>query len=417
MAIVGAGHLHCGFFEYRPQLGHMLTCQKHLFSLPADLHYLNCAQTGPLLRRVEQAGIEGVRRKANPAAIQPEDFFREADLVRDLFARLVNAPDRMRVAIIPAVSYGMAVVARNTSVRAGQNLVLAHEQFPSNVYPWRSLAREQGAEVRTVSPPEGAPRRAEAWNARILEAIDSATALVAIAAVHWADGTCFDLEAIGARAREVGAVLVVDGTQSVGALPFDVERIRPDALVVTGYKWLLGPYGLGLAYFGPRYDAGVPLEENWIVRLGSEDFAGLTRYRDEYRPGALRYDVGERSNPILLPMLIAALEQILAWGPEHIQAYCARLTAPFVEQARDAGFAVQEAGRASHLFGLRLPAGLSMDQVRAVLDSRRVSVSVRGDALRVSPHVYNDEADITALLQALRAAAAPAGEQHTTCGL
>jgi selenocysteine lyase/cysteine desulfurase len=386
----------------------MLTCQKHLFSLPSDLHYLNCAYHGPLLQRAEQAGIEGIRRKANPAAIQPDDFFREANTARELFARMVNASEPMRVAIIPAVSYGMAVVARNTPVRPGQNIVLANEQFPSNVYPWRVLAREHGAEVRMVSAPEGAERRAQAWNARILEVIDSDTALISIGHVHWADGTCFDLEAIGTRAREVGAALVVDGTQSVGALPFDVERIRPDALVVTGYKWLLGPYGLGLAYFGPRYDGGVPLEENWIGRLGSEDFAGLTRYRDEYQPGALRYDMGERSNPILLPMLIAALEQILAWGPEHIQAYCARLTAEFAEQAREMGFAVQETGRASHLFGVRPPAGLTADQIRAALHARRVSVSVRGDVLRISPNVYNDEADIAALLQALRASAAPA---------
>ena len=382
----------------------MLSCQKHLFSLPADLHYLNCAQTGPLLRRVEQAGINGIRQKANPAAIQPEDFFRDADTVRRLFARLVNASEPMRVAIIPAVSYGMAIVARNTSVRPGQNLVLAHEQFPSNVYPWRALARERGAEVRMASPPEGAERRADAWNACILEAIDSETALVSIGHVHWADGTLFDLEAIGMRARQVGAALVVDGTQSIGALPFDSERIRPDALVVTGYKWLFGPYGLGLAYFGPRYDEGVPLEENWIGRLGSEDFASLARYQDEYQPGALRYDVGERSNPILLPMLIAALEQILEWGPEHIQAYCARLTAGLAEQAREMSFAVQETGRASHLFGLRPPAGLDMDRIRAVLDAHQVALSVRGDALRVAPNVYNDEADIAALLQALQTA-------------
>ena len=386
----------------------MLTCQKHLFALPDDLHYLNCAYHGPLLRRAEQAGVEGIRRKANPAAIQPDDFFREADAVRELFSRLVNAREPTRVAIIPAVSYGMAVVARNTPVRPGQNLVLAHEQFPSNVYPWRALAREHGAEVRMVNAPEEAEQRADAWNARILEAIDGDTALVSTGQVHWADGTRFDLAAIGARAREVGAAFIVDGTQSVGAVPFDVERIRPDALVVAGYKWLLGPYGVGLAYFGPRYDGGIPLEENWIGRLGSEDFAGLTRYRDEYQPGALRYDVGERSNPILLPMLIAALEQILGWSPANIQAYGARLTAGFADQAREMGFAVQEAGRASHLFGVRPPAGFRVDQIRAALDARRVSVSVRGDVLRISPNVYNDEADMSALLQALRASAAEA---------
>ncbi|MDQ3522157.1 MAG: hypothetical protein M3434_07465, partial [Gemmatimonadota bacterium] len=91
----------------------------------------------------------------------------------------------------------------------------------------------------------------------------------------------------------------------------------------------------------------------------------------------------------------------------NIQAYCAHLTAGFAEQAREMGFAVQETGRASHLFGVRPPAGLWVARIRAVLDGHRVSVSVRGDALRISPNVYNDEADVAALLQALRAAAAP----------
>jgi len=124
--------------------------------------------------------------------------------------------------------------------------------------------------------------------------------------VHWTDGTRFDLVAIGRAARRVGAAFVVDGTQSVGALPFDVREIQPDALVCAGYKWLLGPYAMGAAYFGPRYDAGDPIEENWITRRGSDDFQRLVAYQDEYAPGAIRYDVGERSNFILLPMFIAA---------------------------------------------------------------------------------------------------------------
>ena len=114
--------------------------------------------------------------------------------------------------------------------------------------------------------------------------------------MHWTDGTRFDLAAIGARAREVGAALVVDGTQSVGALPFDVQQLRPDALVCATYKWLMGPYSLGFAYLGPRFDDGEPLEETWIGRRGSENFKELVDYQDDYQPGALRYDVGERSN-------------------------------------------------------------------------------------------------------------------------
>lgn len=382
-----------------------LTCRKHLFSLPTGLHYLNCAYMAPLSRRVEEAGIEGVRRKRDPTTLTPADFFTGADTARELFARLVNAPDPRRVAIIPAASYGLAVAARNTPLRRGQNVVVAEGQFPSNVYSWRRAAGEAGAgaELRTVAAPEGSARRGEEWNARLLEAIGPDTAVVALGNVHWADGTRFDLEAVGARAREVGAALVVDGTQSVGALPFDVQTVRPDALVCAGYKWLLGPYSIGMAYFGPRYDGGVPLEENWINRMGSEDFSALVNYRDEYAPGALRYDVGERSNPVLLPMLCAAMEQLLEWRVEEVQAYCRALTAGLLSDARELGFGVEEERwRGGHLFGLRMPPGLEPRAAQEALAARRVAVSVRGSSLRVSPNVYNDPEDVDALLEALR---------------
>lgn len=381
----------------------MLACQKDCFSLPPDLHYLNCAYMSPLSKTVEEAGIRGIQRKRVPAHIGPEDFFAESDEARRLFARLIHG-DARRVALIPAASYGLATVARNTPVGKGQNLVILHEQFPSNVYSWRRLADETGATVRTVPPPGSPEDRGRRWNTRVLEAIDRDTAVVALPHVHWADGTRFDLAAIGARAREVGAAFIVDGTQSVGALPFDVREIRPDALVCAGYKWLMGPYGLGLAYYGPRYDDGVPLEENWIGRKGSRNFSGLVAYEEAYEPGAVRYDVGERSNFTLVPMLVAGLRQVLDWDPGAIQAYCAALTAPALDEARRLGFRVEDAAwRGAHLFGLRAPADLRIDTLRETLEAHRVSVSVRGTAVRISPHVYNDEDDVAALGAALRA--------------
>ncbi|HYR07864.1 MAG TPA: aminotransferase class V-fold PLP-dependent enzyme, partial [Longimicrobium sp.] len=253
----------------------MLSSQRHLFSLPEGEHYLNTAYLSPLARPVEEAGIAALLRRRDPTSIRASDFFTDADRARALFARLVNAPDPSRVALVPAVSYGMATVAKNLSLRAGQNVVVAHAQFPSNVYPWRRLCADTGARMRAVEPPAGSPRRGEEWNARLLEAIDGDTALVALGNVHWADGTRFDLERIGARAREVGAMFIVDATQSVGAMPFDLQRIQPDALVCATYKTMMGPYGLGVAWYGPRFDDARPLEETWLGRLGSEDFAGL----------------------------------------------------------------------------------------------------------------------------------------------
>ena len=379
-------------------------CQKHLFSLDPDVHYLNCAYMGPLPKSVEQAGVRGLQRKRSPNHITAPDFFSEGALLRRRFAELINCPAPERIAILPSASFGLASAARNLHPAKGQNIVLLHEQFPSNVYAWHPFA-QQGIELRTVRPPDDLARRGQGWNERLLEAIDRQTAVVAVESVHWADGTRFDLEAVGKRAREVGAALVVDGTQAVGALPFDLSRVQPDALICAGYKWLLGPYSIGLGYFGPRFDDGEPIEFSWMNRQGSEDFSQLVHYQDAYRPGAIRYDVGEHSHFIALPMLIAALEQIQQWGVEAIQAYCQRLSEPLLERVRDAGFWIEDAAwRAGHLFGLRTPTGVDPKTLAQALAARKVFVSVRGTWVRISPHLYNEAADIEALLNALAGA-------------
>lgn len=389
-----------------------LDCQEDEFSLPDGLHYLNCAYMSPLATTVERAGLEGFRRLRDPTRIEPSDFFTESDELRRAFAGLVRADDPGRVAIVPSASYGIALAAKNLDVEAGQNLVLAEDQFPSNVYAWRRLAAERGLEVRTVGPGDepgpgqagsGGPGRGERWNERLLDAVDAGTAAAALPHVHWTDGTRFDLEAVGRRCREVGAALVVDGTQSVGALPFDVERVRPDALVCAGYKWMLGPYSIGAAYLGRRFDDADPLEETWLGRKGSEDFGGLVDYEEEYQPGASRHDMGERSNPVTVPMQTAGLRLLLDWGVERIQDYCRDLTRPLTEEASALGMSVEEGEwRSSHLFGLRLPAGARPDELAGHLEREGVVVSVRGDALRVSPHLYNDRGDVEALLGVLR---------------
>lgn len=379
----------------------MLECRRADFDLPEDVHFLNCAYMAPMSRAVEAAGLEGLARKRRPYQVTGRHFFDESEQARALFARIIGAAAE-RIAILPSVSYAAAIVARNTQLERGQRIVVASEQFPSNVYAWRKLCVQRGAELVTVAPDPSAESRARSWNERLLAAIDERTTLVALPHVHWADGTRFDLETLAGRAREVGAALFVDGTQSVGALPFDVERVKPDALACAGYKWLMGPYSLGYAYFGPRYDDGEPLEENWIARAGSEDFRGLVNYRDEYQPGARRYDMGERSNLQSMPMALAALTQVLAWGPERIQEYCTALTSRLVERAAPLGFTAEaRTGRGGHLVGLRAPRGADLDALGARLAAANVHVSLRGSAIRVAPHLYNDARDIDALLAAL----------------
>ena len=380
----------------------MLMSQRDLFALPEDTHYLNCAYMSPIPKAVADAGMAGIARKQVPSQIISEDFFTDSNRARALFAQLVNTPEAQRIAIVPAVSYGMAVVAHNTSFEAGQNIVVAHEQFPSNVYPWHVVAKMHGLEVRTVKPPDRL-HRGDEWSTRILEAVDRNTVIVASAPVHWTDGTRFDLEAISARARDCDAAFIVDGTQAVGAMPFDVERLKPDALICAAYKWLLGPYSIGLGYFGPRYDGGKPLENHTFARVGSEDFRSLVNYSDQYRPGAERYDVGEHANFVLTPMLIAALEQVLRWNLDEVQQYCRTLTAELFVEAEALGFGFErEKWRSAHLFGLYAPESVDLATVFARLRERNVFVSLRGRALRISPHLYNNATDVAALVEVLR---------------
>lgn len=377
------------------------------FALPDGVAYLNCAYMSPLLRSAEAAATRALRRARLPSRLTVEDFFETSDTIRSRFARLVGGEAR-RVALVPAVSYGAATVARNLDLGRGEAVVVLEDQFPSNVFAWTRLARSVGGEVRSVarpSPEEGPEPVGRRWTDRVLEAIGPDTALVALPQAHWTDGTLLDLERVGERAREVGAVFVVDATQTIGAHPFRLDRIGADAVFCAGYKWLLGPYGLGVAWLGERFDDGRPLEETWLGRAGSEDFAGLVDYAEAYRPGAERYDVGERAHFVLGPMLAAGLGRLLEWGVERVAAHAARLTSRAAAGARELGFRAEpDAGRCSNIVGLAAPAGADPGAIRGALEARDVHVSLRGRSIRVAPHLYNDEADVELLLEGLATA-------------
>lgn len=374
-----------------------LSSQRDRFEIPDEVAYLNCSYMSPLLRAAREAGQAAVARKSHPWRIAPSDFFAEAEVARALFAELIGT-DAEGIAIVPSASYGIGVAAANLPVGRDQQIVLLAEQFPSNVYAWHDLAQRSGAAVEIVPRPPNAD-----WTSALLERIDERTALVAVPNCHWTDGGLVDLARIGARARAVGAALVVDATQSVGAYPFAVAEVQPDFLVCATYKWLLGPYSLGFLYVAPRHREGRPLEHTWTGRAGSEDFTQLVDFHDAFQPGARRFDMGERSNFALLPMAITALRQLLDWEVGNIQHTLRELTGQIEEEARRLGLEPLPAGRrADHLLGIRSPRPLPTD-LTARLAAEQVYVSVRGQSIRVSPHVYNTEADIQRFMAALGA--------------
>ena len=375
----------------------MLNFNRNEFSLPEVKTYLNCAYMSPLANRVVEAGITGIRRKQDPFTISTDDFFNDVDHLRAAFAQLVSGRAG-QVAVVASASYGLSAVAHNVRPRKNARIVVVEGEFPSNYYPWQKL----GCRMVRVAPPKSWQDRGKIWNERLLETIKPGTAVVAIGNVHWADGTRFDLKQIRKAADRVGALLVIDGTQSVGALPISIKQIRPDALICAGYKWLMGPYGIGLAWMGNQFKDGKPLEENWISRKGSRNFTGLVDYEDDYQPGMARYDVGERSNFILVPMMLRALEMINEWNPQSIQDHCAGITRQFMETIRSAGWWVEDENwRAHHLFGIRPPHPQKAQRWKELLMNAGISVSFRGDFIRISPHLYNTESDFERLASVL----------------
>ncbi len=376
----------------------MIPCQRDLFDLPRDVAYLNCAYMSPVLKHAAAIGAEAIGRKCRPWTISSNDFFAESERARALFAELsgARADD---IALVPAASYGVAVAAANLRLREGQRILMLAEQFPSNVLAWRELARQKGGEIVILPRPQDGD-----WGAAVLARLDERVAITALPHCHWTDGGLIDLVSVAARCREVGSALVIDATQSLGALPLDLAAIRPDYLVCAGYKWLLGPYSLGYLYVAPQWQDGRPLEHNWIARTGSEDFSRLVDYQDNYQPGARRFDVGERANFGLLPVGIAALEQLLRWGQPAIIETLAARAAEIARRAKVLGLSTLPAQlRAGHFLGLRISGG-APDGLPEELAKEQVYVSVRGDSLRVTPHLYNNDDDVDRLFGVLERA-------------
>ena len=370
---------------------------KDLFEIPEGVTYLNCANMAPQLRAITQAGLDAVRKKTTPWTLSAAEWFSGAEQLRILAARLLGT-ESDAVALVPAVSYGIATAAANLPLSPGHTILLLDQEFPSNVYAWRELAKKKGGSVVTVRRGTGI-----GWTEALEQAIDRNTAIVVAPQCHWTDGSRIDLERIGERTRAVGAALVIDASQSLGACPLDLSRVQPDFLVAVGYKWLLGPYGLGYLYVAPKWrESGIPLEQSWLTRAGSENFARLVEYTDEYRAGARRFDMGEFPQFVLAPMAIAALQQVLSWGVVRIEQALAALTERLAHLAREDRYDVlPETERCAHMIGIRHPAGIPADLPR-LLKEANVFVSVRGDSIRVSPHLYNDMNDAERLFEVLR---------------
>ena len=369
--------------------------QRQAFDIPPEIAYFNTASLSPHLHRVREAGERALDRRGRPWTISSADWFSDVERLRGLFGRLIGA-DAEGVALVTATSYGFAVAARNLRLRSGDRILVLAGEYPSGIFSWRTAARKTGAEIVTVVREPG-----ETWTDAILSVLDERIRIVSVPQVHTTDGALVDLEAVADRTHALGARLVIDACQSAGVMPIDVERLRPDFLVTVGYKWLLAPFSLAYLYVADEHRDGEPLEENWIVRVGAEDFTGLDDYSDEYQPGARRFDMGARTSFNLTPMAIAAIEQLLEWRLPRIAATLQETTATLAARASELGLRPPPADRrAPHILGLGLPAE-ARERALPALAAANCFAAMRGGSLRIAPHLHTTPEDVDRLIGAL----------------
>jgi selenocysteine lyase/cysteine desulfurase len=382
----------------------MLASQRDLFEVPREICYLNSASYSPLPLKTQEAGRAAVGRKGTPWKLDAAFASGQHARARTAAARLIHA-DPADIALIPSISYGVATAAKGLKIARGARVIVLENDHSSPVLEWQTRAEAQGFVIETVRQPDDAD-----WTSAVLAAIERSGAppvgLASISSVHWSDGGLIDLEKVSAALRRQGAIFLVDATQSAGVLAMDVRRLDPDFVIFPTYKWLLGPYGRAFLYIAKRHQGGIPLEQTSAgrrdVRAENEVyFADLG-----YAPDARRFDMGERDHFISLEMAAIGMEMMAEWGAAAVAQRLAMLSERIAQGLRGIAVSMPERRiRAPHILSLGfknpgfkdgMPAGLVEG-----LATEGIYVAARLGRVRISPHVFNDEADADRLVAAL----------------
>ena len=377
----------------------MLACQRDLFEMPRHVCYLNSASYSPLPLKTQEAGRAAVLRKATPWILDAAFANTQHERARTAAARLIDA-DPADIALIPSVSYGVATAAKVVTIPRGARVLVLENDHSSPVLEWHARADAQGFVIETVRQPGNGD-----WTAAVLAAIERAGAppvgLASISSVHWSDGGLIDMEKVAAALRRQGALFLIDATHGVGVLTMDVTRLDPDFVIFPTYKWLLGPYGRAFLYIAKRHQGGIPLEQTAFGRRDVRAENAVYFSDLSYVADARRFDMGERDHFISMEMAAIGMEMMAQWGAAAIVQRLAMLTERIANGVRDLGVSVPERHlRAPHILSLDFEHGMPAGLVEG-LAADNIYVASRLGRLRISPHVFNDEADCDRFVAAL----------------
>ncbi len=368
------------------------------FPQAPGLRYLNHAAVAPWPRRASSAVSQFAEQNATLGARDYPQWLKIENRLRERLARLLNTPTSADVALVKNTSEALSFVAFGLDWRAGDQIVISDEEFPSNRVVWEAL-QPQGVEVIQVSLAGADPE------ADLLAACTPRTRLLAISAVQYASGIRLDLDRLGHGCEQRGVLLCIDAIQQLGALPFDVQQSRCAFAMADGHKWMLGPEGLGVFYCRSDLRPQLKLHEyGWHMLEHAGDYD-----RSDWQPArsARRFECGSPNmlGAVALEASLSLLEEVgmhqvaasLNERMEWLRAGLRQL--PGIELLSPA-----QPERSAGIVTFRL-AGSANQALFEQLKAEQVVCALRGGGIRLSPHFYTPAEVIEETLALLRSLA------------
>jgi cysteine desulfurase / selenocysteine lyase len=364
--------------------------------------YLDCAAQGPFPKETVEEIQRALRLKEHPEEITEALFEELPARVRAAAARLIGC-NPASIALGSGATHGMNIAARGLPLKSGDEIVVAQGEFPAVVLPWAGL-REAGVLLKIVEPRGTAGRSRIVTAGDLIRAVTPRTRVIAVSLVAFATGYRADLQALGDACRDRGLFLVVDGAQGIGSVDFRVADYPIDVLAVSGYKWLLGPYGTGFTYVNPRtLDRLRVVDVNWQAVEGADRLNRRSGHELKFKEGARRFDIAETASFLNLSGLAASVEFLGRVRVPTVEAHARRfidLILAGIEKTRLQVVSDLEPARRSTILGLEGP---TLDDTRTIfrrLRDKGIVVSLRDNLIRVSPNLYNGPEDAARFLAA-----------------
>jgi cysteine desulfurase/selenocysteine lyase len=367
------------------------------FPVTREKIYLAHAAVCAFPRRVQEAITKYAlgASQAQQEAVMPPGWLQQT---RQLAVKFLGAKVD-EVAFVGPTSNALSFIAGGLSFRRNQTVLVYGDDYPSNVYPWMTLA-ERGVEVRYLNIGEFGVVRAR----DVIGQVDENTRLVAVSSCHFLSGYRVELDAIGKFLRERGILFSVDAIQTLGAFETNLEQV--DFAAADAHKWLLGPCAAGLMYVRKEVQEQLrPTTQGWH-NIRTPNF--VTQEKIEYKPDARRYEAGSH-NLLGIAAMRAGLELLMEIGVETISRDLLRKRGWFVPALEERGYTVLQANagpaNASGIITF-FKSEADMSQLHARLEENSVITSARSDRsgqrfIRVSPHFYNTDAELKRVLELL----------------